>query len=167
MTLLMIALNSLIILLATLITTRISGLRTFAKMSSIDFATTIAIGSVIASTILSSKTSLMEGSIALISIIVFQLVFARVIKKSELINKLFTNKPILLMIEGKILTENLDRCGVSKSDLIAKLREANALDFDHIKAVIFETTGDVSVLHSSSDEPLDSRLFWGVEISNT
>ena len=91
MTLLMIALNSLIILLATLITTRISGLRTFAKMSSIDFATTIAIGSVIASTILSSKTSIMEGSIALISIIVFQLVFARLIKKSELINKLFTS----------------------------------------------------------------------------
>ena len=159
-------LNTIVILFAALGITRLAGLRTFAKMSSIDFATTIAVGSVIASTILNSKTSLLSGSVALASIIVFQLTVARLIKNSDFIDKLLTNKPLLLMIDGEIIQENLDRCGVSQSDLMAKLREANALNFDNIKAVVFETTGDVSVLHGSSDEALDSRLFIGVETSN-
>ncbi|MDO6471263.1 YetF domain-containing protein [Maribacter sp. 1_MG-2023] len=36
---------------------------------------------------------------------------------------------------------------------MAKLREANVLQLSQVKAVIFETTGDISVLHS--DKPID------------
>ena len=163
MAILTIALNSTVILIAALIITRIAGLRTFAKMSSIDFATTIAIGSVIASTILSSKTSLLEGIVALVSIVVIQLGSASLMKSSNWLDKLLTNQPLLLMKDGEILQENLDKSGVSESDLMAKLREANALKFENVKAVVFETTGDISVLHNSDDDPLDSRILLGVE----
>lgn len=163
MSILTIALNSTVILVAALIVTRVAGLRTFAKMSSIDFTTTIAIGSVIASTILSSKTSISKGIVALVSIVVIQLGTASLTKRSNFLNKLLTNQPLLLMKDGEILHGNLDRSGVSESDLIAKLREANALKFENVKAVVFETTGDISVLHDSDDESLDSRLLLGVE----
>ena len=43
------ALSIIAIFTAIIVITRISGLRTFAKMSSFDFASTIAIGSVLAS----------------------------------------------------------------------------------------------------------------------
>lgn len=165
MTLITIIANSIFILLASLIIIRIAGLRTFAKMSSIDFATTIAIGSVIASTILSSNTSVLQGILALISIITVQLGTARLIKNYDWISKIVTNKPLLLMKNGKIIKKNLDRSGVSHEDLMAKLREANALNFENIKAVVFETTGDVSVLHGSSDTQLDKRLLDGVQDS--
>jgi uncharacterized membrane protein YcaP (DUF421 family) len=44
-------------------------------------------------------------------------------------------------------------------DLVGKLREANALEFSQIRAVVFEPTGDVSILHG---ERLNERLLDGV-----
>lgn len=51
------------------------------------------------------------------------------------------------MRDGVILHEALPYTRVAKDDLIAKLREANVLDLSQVRAVILETTGDVSVLH--------------------
>lgn len=158
-----IILNCFLIFLAALIVTRIAGLRTFAKMSSIDFASTIAIGSIIASTILNSNTSILDGMVALSAIIFLQVGTARLIKRFGWFKEIATNKPILLMRHGKILTENLNKSGVSETDLMAKIREANALDLANVKAVVFETTGDIAVLHGDTEGDLDMRILQGVE----
>ena len=66
------------------------------------------------------------------------------------------------MRHGKILQENLDSSNVSKEDLMAKLREANALKMSNVKAVIFETTGDIAVLHGDGEDDIDDELLFGV-----
>ncbi len=48
-----------------------------------------------------------------------------------------------------IIEDNLLKARVTKGDLRSKLREANVLDLSQVRAVVFETTGDVVVLHSS------------------
>lgn len=48
---------------------------------------------------------------------------------------------------------------VSEEDLIAKLWEANACHFSEVRAVVLETTGDVSVLHG---DDLDKQRLKGV-----
>ena len=153
-----VAIFSIIILL-----TRISGLRTFAKMSIIDFASTIAVGSILATVIMNSDQSIFKGAIALAGVVAFQSLLSLVIRKSEFIRKLLSNKPILLMYQGKILEENMAKANVSKYELIAKLREANALNFDQVLAVVLETTGDMSVLHSSQNTQLSSIMLKGVK----
>ena len=57
--------------------TRIFGKRSFSKMSSFDFAMTVAVGSLIATTVLSSTVSLAEGALGLLAIYFFQLSAAR------------------------------------------------------------------------------------------
>ena len=69
------------------------------------------------------------------------------------------NDPLLIMRDGEILHDNLRRSGMTTGDLIGKLREANALEFSQIRAVVFEPTGDVSVLHG---DKMDDRLLDGV-----
>ena len=52
---------------------------------------------------------------------------------------------------------------MTESDLWGKLREANALNFSQVLAVVAETTGDVSVLHATdSDRDLQPELLKGV-----
>jgi len=67
-----------------------------------------------------------------------------------------------LVAGSTILDENLRRANVTRNDLYGKLREANAFKFDQIKAVIFESTGDVSVIHGSEDKILDPETFANV-----
>lgn len=137
---------------------RIAGLRTFAKMTSFDFATTIAIGSILATISIDPTTSIGNGAVALTAIVIFQVIFALIQRNSEPFRKTATNKPVLIMSNGEILEENLAATNLHRSELIAKLREANVLRFEDVRAVVLESTGDVSVLHAQDDTVLEDRL---------
>ena len=147
-----------------ILVTRMSGLRSFAKISSFDFASTIAIGSIIATIILNPGQSILKGAFALGGILLFQTIFTFLVRKVPAFEKLVTNKPLLIMKDGKILEDNLHSANLSEEDLIAKLREANVIDFNEVKAVVLESTGDVSVLHGSSDKQLMDRILKGVRL---
>ena len=71
----------------------------------------------------------------------------------------------MLMRGNQILEENLKHARIEKSQLIAKLREANVSRLSQIQAVVLETTGDISVLHKSTDtdeQAVDSIILEGV-----
>ena len=146
-----------------IIITRIFGLRTFAKMSSFDFASTIAVGSVLASIILNADYSLAKGAVVLFSIIGFQTLFSYLVRKNDFFKKTFTNKPQIIMYEGEILYGALKKCNVGKNDLLAKLREANVHELKDVKAVILESTGDVSVIHNYDDKQISPSLLEDVD----
>ncbi|MGB5980748.1 MAG: YetF domain-containing protein [Nonlabens sp.] len=157
-------LGSLMIFIAVIILTRIIGLRSFAKFTAYDFAFTVAIGSIISST-LTSKTSIVYGSVAIGSLLVLTFVFSVLQRKFPALSSLISNKPLLLMKGNEILEDNLAHGRIEKTQLIAKLREANVLNFDQVFAVILEATGDISVLHKSStdsNEEFNVKLMEGV-----
>jgi len=139
------------IYVAVILFTRLAGKRSFSKMSSFDFAMTVAVGSIIATTILSSSVSLLQGVVGLAAVYILQ-ILAAFARRLEFFHKLIDNQPLLLMDGAKILEENLKKAHVTEADLRSKLREANVLQLSQIKAVIFETTGDISVLHSENPE---------------
>ncbi len=152
-------LTSLGIYLSIIIITRLNGLRTFATMSSFDFSITIATGSIIASTILSEKNSLLKGVVALAILIFLQASVALLRKKNNKFERAVSNTPILLMKGPEILWKNLDATRVTESDLYSKLREANVTQMTKILAVVLETTGKISVLQSDDQtENLDDEL---------
>lgn len=156
-------LSILAIFTIVIVITRISGLRTFAKMSSFDFASTIAIGSILASIVLNSSQSITKGAIALGGIILFQSVFSYCKRNFEWFNNLFTNKPMLLMDNGEFILNNLRKTNIDAKDVYAKLREANVKDKSEVLAVILESTGDISVLHKSKDVELSKDILTGVK----
>lgn len=76
-----------------------------------------------------------------------------------------TIKPLLLMDGNKILHKSLEYARIEEEQVIAKLREANVLNYDQIYAVVLESTGDISVLHvadSDKNERFDKKLLSGV-----
>ena len=152
------------IYLSVIVLTRICGKRSFSKMSSFDFAMTVAVGSIIATTILSSTVSLLEGVIGLSSVYFLQ-IGAAYARKNKVIKDVMDNTPLLLMDGEQVLTDNLRKARVAESDLRAKLREANIVNMSQVKAVIFETTGDISVLHTDNPVKVDHWLMKDVSRS--
>jgi uncharacterized membrane protein YcaP (DUF421 family) len=75
-TVLMALISTVGIYIVLIVFTRISGLRSFSKMSSFDFAITIAIGSVLASTILFKPPSLVHASVAMGTLFGIQMIVA-------------------------------------------------------------------------------------------
>lgn len=150
--------SAIAILLTTVLLVRIVGLRSFSKMSTFDFAVTVAVGSVIAS-VSASATSLANGALALAALLGTQAAIASLRRRTSL-ERLIDNTPLMLMRDGEFIQPNLTRSRVTEADVIAKLREANCLRLRDCHAVVLETTGDISVLHG--DVPPDERLLNGV-----
>ena len=127
---------------------RINSLRSFSKMTNFDFVMTVAVGSLLAS---ASQTTtweaFLQAMVAMAALFIVQSVSARLRRRSDKIEAIMQNTPVILMRNGEIIDGALEETRVARSDLLAKLREANVLDLNEVRAVVLETTGDISVLH--------------------
>lgn len=66
---------------------------------------------------------------------------------------------------GKFCDEALQFTRVAREDVLAKIRAANALNLREVRAVVLESTGDISVLHGAA---VDEQLLKGVRrVSST
>jgi uncharacterized membrane protein YcaP (DUF421 family) len=150
-----ILLSGLLMVVAVVAIIRLIGLRSLSKMSSFDFAVTVAIGSILGSTV-ASTTAISEGALAILSLLVVQWFIAQ-IRRRSFGSRVVDNRPILLVRDGRFIDDALDEARVTRSDVYAKMRQANVHSMSEILAVVLETTGDISVLYGT--EPLQPELF--------
>ena len=108
-----VALSATLMYLAIVAAVRLNGLRSFSKMSSFDFATTVAIGSLLA-TVSMSGSSLVNGVLAVAVLLGLQAVVAFG-RTSGPIDRVVDNQPVLLMAEGRLLDDNLRRARMTPS----------------------------------------------------
>ena len=150
------------ILATVVVLIRLNGLRSLSKMSSFDFAVTVAVGSIVASTLLSDSASLFDGAIGVAALLLTQRIvsYARVHAGAS---ALVDNQPVLLMVGENMLDDALQRTRVTRDDIRGKLREANVTDLSEVYAVVLESTGDISVLHGKEGKILDARLMEDVK----
>jgi len=139
---------------------RINGLRSLSKMTNFDFVMTIALGSLVAGAAQATDwKGFSQPMIAMVGLFVAQWMSARLRKASDTWEDIAQNEPVLLMRDGEFLRDAMKAERVAESDIVAKLREANVMNLEEVRAVVLETTGDVSVLHG---EKLDERLIENV-----
>ena len=133
-------------------------------MTSFDFVMTVAMGSMVASASQSEAwPAFLQTIAAMAALFAVQFGAARLRAESATAAAAMQNEPVVLMRDGVIIEKALEQTRVSREDLFAKLREANVLALDQVRAVVLETTGDVSVLHGDSLEP---ELLSGVRSVN-
>lgn len=147
-------------LLWVVLLVRIMGLRSLSKMTSVDFIMTIAMGSLVGSGSQSDKwPAFVQTLAAMAALFAVQFAIAFLRRRSEWASRVVQNQPLLLMRDGQIIESALADSRVTRSDLLAKLREANVGDPAKVRAAVLETTGDVTVLHGSD---IDETILSGV-----
>ena len=135
---------------------RILGLRSFSKMTNFDFVMTIATGSLLAGAAQATDWAGFGQPIAaMAALFAVQWSVARMRKSYDSFEQAVQNDAVLLMKDGKFCRKAMNEERVAESDLVAKLREANVLEMSKVRAVVLETTGDVSVMHG---DVLEDRL---------
>lgn len=143
---------------------RWSGVRSFAQMSTFDIAVTIALGSLVATTIASKTPPLLHGMTAVATLFGIQLVVSRLRSRFPVFKASTDNAPILLMGPGGTLKPvNMRIARVTEDDLRTHLRKANVIDPTSVQAVVMEGTGAINVLHSHAGGlPGDGWILHGV-----
>ncbi|WLW66925.1 DUF421 domain-containing protein [Psychrobacter sp. van23A] len=148
-----ISLSALGLYLGLILFTRLMGLRSFSKLSSYDFAMTVAIGSILTSTILSDSPSLSQGLVAVAVLFLIQGTISVIRRKSKPLKSLIDNQEIILMAHGEYFCDNLKEANLTKNDVQEVLRKNGLKSKSEVFAVIMETTGDMSVIKQDSTAP--------------
>ncbi|WDT81307.1 MAG: hypothetical protein MPW14_06065 [Candidatus Manganitrophus sp.] len=88
---------------------RISGKRTLSKMNAFDLVVTVALGSTLATILLSKNVALVEGILAFALLIGLQYLVAWASVHSPLVRRIVKSEPALLFYRGEFLRETLRR----------------------------------------------------------
>jgi uncharacterized membrane protein YcaP (DUF421 family) len=135
---------------------RISGKRTTMAMTSFDFVSTVAMATIIGSTILQGTISLIEGMVAVTALVALQWVAGLISARSARIRHLITSNPTLLFKNGEFQDGNLAEERISREQLLQKVRAAGHAGTASVSAIVLESAGTVSVVDKSkSQEELD------------
>lgn len=136
---------------------RVSGKRTLSKMNAFDFVVTVALGSTLASILVSRQTPLADGLLALALLISLQFTVAWFAVRSPGFRWLIKSEPALLFLEGRYLEPSMRRERVVRDEILAAVRAAGYEDMAEIDAVVLETDGTFSVLHKSKSPSAPAR----------
>ena len=150
--------------IALVIMLRISGKRTLAKMNMFDWVVTVALGSLLASTINSKSTALAEGVIGMGSLILLQFIITWLSVRSKKVSELVKGEPALLYHQGQFISSQMKRSRVTESEVQAAAREQGNGALEQVDAVVLETDGSFSVITSM---PEDRKVPVGVNNSRT
>lgn len=125
---------------------RVSGNRTLAKMRAFDFLVTIALGTLLGSTIVSDGVPLWEGLAAMALLILLQYGVARASVASPTFNRIVTNDSILLFRDGAYDEKAMGRARVTRDEVLSAVRGAGMRDESGVLEVWLEVNGDLSVV---------------------
>jgi uncharacterized membrane protein YcaP (DUF421 family) len=131
---------------------RVSGKRTLSKMNAFDFVVTVALGSVLATTLLSKQSALVDGLAAFFLLIGLQYLITWLSVRSLRVRKLVKNQPRILAFRGEVDADAMRRERVTEEELAAAIRASGLPDVDATYAVILETDGSISVIPPHEDQ---------------
>ena len=131
--------------LALIALLRISGKRTLAKLNAFDFVITVALGSTLATVLLSSSVALAEGVTALGLLIGLQYLVAWASVRSRRVERLVKSEPSLVYRNG-FLHEAMRQERVTANELCEAARGQGHTDQSKVSAVVLETDGTLSII---------------------
>lgn len=125
---------------------RISGKRTLAKMNAFDLVVTVALGSTLATIILSKDVALLEGVLALTLLAALQFIVAWSSLRFGWASRIAKSDARVLLRDGVIDRAALRDERVTEEELRAAVRKGGYGGPDAIAAVVLETDGTFSVI---------------------
>lgn len=125
---------------------RVSGKRTLSKMNAFDFVVTVALGSTLASIVVSKDVALAEGVLALILLVALQYAVAWISVRSSAVRSVVKSEPTLLAHRGEFLSTAMRRERVTEGEVLSALRAQGLGSLADAESVVLETQGDISVI---------------------
>ena len=132
--------------LSLLLLLRVSGKRTLSKLNAFDLIVTVALGSTLATVLLSKDVPLIEGAAGFTVLILAQWIITALSVRYAWVRRIVKSEPRLLYYRGGWLEDALLRERVTRKEVLAVARSSGFADLQKVDAVILETDGSLNVL---------------------
>lgn len=147
-----------LIYLSVVVILRLFGKRALAKMNAFDFVVTIALGSILSTTIVNKNLALVDGALVILLLLLLQFALSKLAMVSTLVNGLIKEELAVLFYKNQFDYTVMKKQRVLEGEIYQAMRAKGFSSTNNVLAVVLETTGDISVLPKDSDFPENSTL---------
>lgn len=141
-----IGIRTVVILFFLLLISRLLGRRTLSELTFYDYVVGLIIGEIGGSVITDDGFSVSNGVVAITAASFWVLAIDKLCQLSLPARKLLEAEPLIVIHNGKILEENLQKRYYNVNDLLEMLRKQGTFDPQQIALALIETDGQLSVL---------------------
>lgn len=149
--------RSLISIILLQILAKLSGPKQISQLTFYDYIVGITIGSIAAVMAIDDQIDWYLCAIAMILYIAVSIFFSWITTKNIKAREILTGTPHILIFHGKIIEENLKKVHFDVNDLLTQCRIAGYFDVSKIEFAIMETTGNVSFMLKSEENPVTNK----------
>lgn len=149
--------RSLVSIILLQILAKLSGPKQISQLTFYDYIIGITIGSIAAVMAIDDQIDLYLCAIAMIIYIMVGIFFSWLTTKNIKAREVLTGTPHILIFHGKIIEENLKKVHFDINDLLTQCRVAGYFDISKIEFAIMETTGNVSFMLKSEENPVTNK----------
>lgn len=132
---------------------RVFGRRQLGQLTVIDLLVVILLGSAVETAMIHGDVSLPAGLASAATLLVINRILTVTFLRSKRFRHLVGGGPVLLVHDGRPVTEHLRRVGMTHADLIEALRARGYSGPSEIQEAILETDGSVSVIPQAEPKP--------------
>lgn len=131
---------------ALVIVLRVAGKRSLAKLNAFDLVVTVALGSTLATILLSKDVAFLEGLCAFTMLAILQWIVSRLSISSAMFRTLVRSEPRLLFEDGNYRSDAMRKERVTLDEVNAAVRGSGFGRLEDVGAVVLETDGSMSVI---------------------
>jgi hypothetical protein len=143
---LIIALKSIAVYVFIIVAIRVFGKKEFAQLSIIDLVFILLISNSVQNAMVGADTSLEGGLVAAFSLFLMNYVFKKISLVSKEFSKAIEGEPIMLIYQGEVKLDGLEKAQISIDQLKAVVREHGVESVELVNLAMFEVDGNISVL---------------------
>jgi len=134
--------------------TKMMGRKQVSQLNLYDYVVGITIGSVAAEISINFEAKFLNGLIVMSVYTIVSILIAHLTAKSIRIRRFVVGVPIIVIEDGKILEDNVEKSKIDLSDLLQEARNNGYFDISEIEFAIMEPNGKISFMPKSKYTPL-------------
>lgn len=151
------AVKAILMYAVALLGLRVAHRRTLAQWTAIDFAAAVAVGAILGRTAIAEDQSFAVGAVALLAVLAAHRA-ATAARYHPLFAKLVDHRVRVLVDHGHLRTDQLRRCGLTESEVLARLRQQGVGNLAEVRYALYETKGELTVVREGGTGEADPEL---------
>ncbi len=140
-------LRALSIYVFLLVVFRLMGKRSLAQITTFDFVLLLIIGEATQQALLGDDFSVTNAFLVILTLVTAEIGLSLVKRRSPHMDKLLDGVPLVLVEDGHVIRERLEKCRVDIGDILDAARKLQGLErMDQIKYAVLERSGGITII---------------------
>ena len=152
--LLIVCIRTFILYVVVLFALRVMGKSELSKMSTFQMVVLFMIAELASIPIDSPSSSLINGAVAIFTLLFLQVLLSYVSIKNEKFKNFINGRPSIIIDKGMLNVKEMERLRITINDLFEQLRIGNCPSITDVEYAVMESNGQLSIIAKTDQEKL-------------